>query len=76
MIRMTPYIVILVIFLVTFVMSAVCCVFDRSCPAAVFRRDLKSRPYTIRQFRVVTVLTFIITFGIMVPGFIAFTYIP
>ena len=73
---MTPYVVILAVFFVVFLTSAVCCIFDRSCPPAVFRRDLKKRPYTICQFRVVTALTFILTIGIIIPGFVAFSYIP
>lgn len=71
-----PYIAILVVFIVVFGVSAFCCIFDRTCPPKALRRDLKKRPYTICQFRVVTTLTFMITFGIMVPGFVAFTYIP
>ncbi len=74
--RMMPYIAILVVFFVIFVASAFCCIFDRSCPPAALKRDLKKRPYTMCQFRVVTTLTFIITFGIMIPGFVAFSYIP
>jgi len=70
------YIIILVIFIAIFITAAICCVFDRSCPPQKFRRDLKKRPYTILQFRIIFILTFIFAIGIVIPGFIAFSFIP
>lgn len=73
---MTIYIIILSVFIIIFATSAVCCIFDRSCPPSALRRDLKKRPYTICQFRIITALTFLFTVGAIVPGFVAFSYIP
>jgi len=73
---MVPFVIVIILVGVLFVTMCVCSGFNKSCPPVQFRRDLKKNPYTMNEFRIITVLSLVFSTGVIIVSLISLSYIP
>jgi hypothetical protein len=74
---MVPYIAVLAVFFIFFMIVACCTVFEKSCPPCEsWRRDFTRRPYEKFELRCVMIFTIIFAVSIFILSIVMFTAFP
>ena len=74
---MTPYIAIVSVFFIFFMIVACCTMFEKSCPPCEsWRRDFARRPYEKFELRCVMIFTIIFAVSIFILSIVMFTAFP
>lgn len=74
---MAPYIIFGVVFILFYLGTVLCCLFDRSCPPCEsIRRNLDEEPYSIKEKRFATFFTLLFSLSIFIICIVAVSYVP